>query len=315
MTMEIVRFAGLEPGPKLLVLGAVHGNETCGTEAIRATIADCRDGKLAIQRGQVTFVPVANAKAYAQGTREGDRNLNRDLHEYIPPQCHEDRVANILCPLLREHDVLLDIHSFSGTGEPFVFVGPSNNTGAIEPFRWAAEEGAFAACLGPSLLMHGFLAAHVRAQQDLARRGLAGTSWSKGVGTTEYMRQSGGFAVTIECGQHRDSRALEVAQRAILNALGHLGVIDTPAPVPSARRAIEVIDAVYALSEDDRLEQPFVSGDTVKKGDVIARRSTGEILTAPRDGFVIFPQATPKPLVEFYYFGVASARFQHLQED
>ncbi|TWT09603.1 succinylglutamate desuccinylase/aspartoacylase family protein [Reyranella sp. CPCC 100927] len=309
MTVEIVRFAGLEPGPKLLVLGAVHGNETCGTEAIRTTIADCRDGRLAVQRGHVTFVPIANRKAYDQGTREGDRNLNRDLHEYIPPQCYEDRVANVLCPLLREHDVLLDIHSFSGTGEPFVFVGPSNNAGPIEPFRWAAEEGAFAACLGPSLLMHGFLAAHVRAQQGLAQRGLPGTSWAKGVGTTEYMRQSGGYGVTIECGQHRDSQAPHVARRAIDNAMAHLGLIDVPAPARSARRAIEVIDAVYALAADDRLERPFVSGDAVKHGDIIARRADGEILTAARDGFVIFPQAKPKPLVEFYYFGIASARF------
>jgi predicted deacylase len=309
MAMEIVRFAGLEPGQKLLVLGAVHGNETCGTEAILATIADCRDGRLEIRRGHVTFVPVANRKAYDQGTREGDRNLNRDLREYILPRCHEDRAANILCPLLREHDVLLDIHSFSGPGEAFVFVGPPDNRGTIEPFRFAAEEGALAARLGPSLLMHGFLAAHVRAQEDLVRRGLAGSSWSKGVGMTEYMRRFGGYGVTIECGQHHDGRAPELARRAILNALAHLGLIDAPSPANCAAQGIEVIDAVYALSPDDRLERPFVSGDAVMQDQAIARRANGEILTAPRDGFVIFPNAKPTPLVELYYFGVASGRF------
>ncbi|HEX2887520.1 succinylglutamate desuccinylase/aspartoacylase domain-containing protein [Vineibacter terrae] len=309
MAMEIVRFAGLEPGPKLLVLGAVHGNETCGTEAILATIADCRNGRLAIQRGHVTFVPVANRKAYDQGTREGDRNLNRDLREYILPQCHEDRAANILCPLLREHDVLLDIHSFSGPGEAFVFVGPPDNSGPIEPFRFAAEEGAFAARLGPSLLMHGFLAAHARAQEDLVRRGLAGSSLSKGVGMTEYMRRFGGYGVTIECGQHRDSRAPETARRAILNALAHLALIDAPPPAVCATQAIEVVEAAYALTPDDRLERPFVSGDTVVAGQVIARRGNGEVLTAPRDGFVVFPNSKPTPMVELYYFGVKSARF------
>ncbi|MBV9433104.1 MAG: succinylglutamate desuccinylase/aspartoacylase family protein, partial [Hyphomicrobiales bacterium] len=109
--MEIVRFAGFEPGPKLIVTGAVHGNETCGPEAIIRVIRECRESRLVIRRGAVTFVPIVNHKAYLQGTREGDRNLNRDLRPYVLPECHEDRVANILCPLLAEHDVLLDIHS------------------------------------------------------------------------------------------------------------------------------------------------------------------------------------------------------------
>jgi len=32
---QSVSFAGLAPGARLIVLGAVHGNETCGTQAIR----------------------------------------------------------------------------------------------------------------------------------------------------------------------------------------------------------------------------------------------------------------------------------------
>ena len=33
-------FAGLTPGPRLIVLGAVHGNETCGARAIERTVQD-----------------------------------------------------------------------------------------------------------------------------------------------------------------------------------------------------------------------------------------------------------------------------------
>ena len=29
-----ISFTGLESGPRLMITGAVHGNETCGTQAI-----------------------------------------------------------------------------------------------------------------------------------------------------------------------------------------------------------------------------------------------------------------------------------------
>ncbi|MBW0005584.1 MAG: succinylglutamate desuccinylase/aspartoacylase family protein [Hyphomicrobiales bacterium] len=308
--MEIVRFAGFEPGPKLIVTGAVHGNETCGPEAIIRVIRECRESRLVIRRGAVTFVPIVNHKAYLQGTREGDRNLNRDLRPYVLPECHEDRVANILCPLLAEHDVLLDIHSFRSGHEPFVFVGPSDNDGQIEPFSQAKAEGELAARLGPSLIMHGWLTAHARAQQERARQGGANVSFSKGVGTTEYMRFRGGYGVTVECGQHRDPNAVQVAYRAIRNALAHLELIAAPKPKVSQERAIKIVDAVWCFAEGDRLEKPWTTGDAVAVGEVIARRADGQALTAPRDGFVIFPNPEPKPFVELYYFGEASERFE-----
>src|SRR6201995_1390653 len=49
--IESVSFAGLQPGPRLIVTGAVHGNEICGPQAIGRAIADCRAGKIAIRRG------------------------------------------------------------------------------------------------------------------------------------------------------------------------------------------------------------------------------------------------------------------------
>ena len=56
------------------------------------------------------------------------------------PAEYEDHVANVLCPLLAEHDVLLDLHSFRTPGEPFVMRGPADNDGPLEPFRQAAAE-------------------------------------------------------------------------------------------------------------------------------------------------------------------------------
>ena len=307
--LEIVRFEGLAPGPRLLVTGAVHGNEHCGPLAIARVIEECREGRIAIRRGSVSFVPVVNHKAYLQNTREGDRNLNRDLRDYVIPQCYEDLVANRLTPLLRQHQVLLDIHSFRSRGEPFIFVGPPDNDGELEPFADVAAESALADCLGPELVMHGWLAAHKRAMDKQAELG-AGGIISRGVGTTEYMRFAGGYGVTIECGQHQEPRAVDIAYAAIRNTLAHLGLVDEPAPPRRVKRSIELVDAVLCVSPGDQLEKPFATGDKVAAGEIIARRADGEVLTAPSDGFVIFPNSDPKPLVELYYFGVASHRFE-----
>jgi N-alpha-acetyl-L-2,4-diaminobutyrate deacetylase len=306
--LESVRFHGLKAGPKLVVLGAVHGNEICGPNAIARAIADCREGRLTILRGEVTFVPVANPKAYRQNTREGDRNLNRDLREKPLPADNEDRIGNRLCALLRQHDVLLDIHSFKGEGEPFVFFGPENNTGELEAFRHATEEAAFAACLGPHILTHGWLPIYARQIAARERLSLPPLSLTEGFGTTEYMRFAGGYGVTLECGRHDDPDSADVGHVAIRNALIHLGLVDAPPPAPSRRTIIDMIDLVLCEAEGDRLEGVWKTGDRIAAGQVIARRSNGDTVAAAHDGFTIFPNATAKLGEGICYLGVASAR-------
>lgn len=107
-----VSYAGRGAGPKLIVTGAVHGNEICGPLAIRRLMAEIDEGRLVIARGVLTLVPVCNALGYQRGTREGERDLNRALGPTANPRQFEDHVANWLCPLLAQHEVLLDLHSF-----------------------------------------------------------------------------------------------------------------------------------------------------------------------------------------------------------
>ncbi|MBM0206332.1 succinylglutamate desuccinylase/aspartoacylase family protein [Micromonospora sp. STR1s_5] len=134
IVLETTRFATGRPGPRLLVLGAVHGNETCGPQAIDRVLAAIRSGSIALRRGDVTFLPVANPRAFGQNTREGERNLNRDLRERSIPRDNEDRLGNLLCPLLRAHDVLLDLHSFTGPAA-FRVRGTARQRGADRAFR------------------------------------------------------------------------------------------------------------------------------------------------------------------------------------
>ncbi|MDP2266268.1 MAG: succinylglutamate desuccinylase/aspartoacylase family protein, partial [Thiobacillus sp.] len=91
---QSVSFSGMASGPRLIVLGAVHGNETCGTRAIRRVIGEIESGQLAIVAGSVSFVPVTNPLAYVRQQRMGDRNLNRNLVPTDDPVEFEDRIAN-----------------------------------------------------------------------------------------------------------------------------------------------------------------------------------------------------------------------------
>ncbi len=306
--LEVVRFIGLERGPKLIVIGAIHGNEPCGPRAIERVISDCRTGRLSVRRGEVTFVPVANLKAYRQRTREGDRNLNRDLREKTLPEDYEDKVGNRICSLLRENDVLLDIHSFRGDGEPFVFAGPLDNDGDVEPFRHAKAEGEFAVRLGTSIVIHGWLDIYGRFLKERTRLGHSNRANSEGFGTTEYMRFSGGYGVTLECGSHDDPESIEVGYTAILNALAHLCLIDAPAPKVSMASAIQIVDVLLCEAEGDRLEGTWKTGDAIAGGQVIARRASGEALISPSAGYIIFPNHQAKPGDGLCYFGVASPR-------
>jgi len=217
-----VRYAGRAPGPKLIVLGAVHGNETCGTQAIERVMAELDRGALALAAGSVTFVPVSNPLAYANGRRIGERNLNRALQPTDTPREFEDQVANWLCPLLAAHEVLLDLHSFHGGGQPFVMVGPRDNPGPLEPFAQAAREEALVRCLGVGRAVDGWLDTYAggvaRRRGTAQAEGRAGALEMDpryGVGTTEYMRSVGGCALTLECGSHDDPASVELAWRAI----------------------------------------------------------------------------------------------------
>ena len=304
------QFAGLNPGPRLIVLGAVHGNETCGTRAIERVLADIDSGVLCIERGLLTLVPVANPLAYAKGERRGERNLNRRLLPSDAPVEYEDCIANVLCPWLAAHDVLLDLHSFASPGRPFVMRGPADNAGPLEPFAHAAAEGRLAAHLGPSRIVEGWMAAYA---QGAARRRALGllddADPSYGIGTTEYMRSQGGFGVTLECGQHGDAAAPEVGYRAIRQAIALLGLADTLlAPPPAEFERLRLTEVVDRQHEADRFVRPWRSFDAVHAGEHVGERHDGTAVIARADGHIVFPDVNALPGHEWFYFAEASER-------
>ena len=284
-----VTYASQNPGPKFLVIGAIHGNEKCGTVGINRVMAEIDSGALEIARGQVTFVPIGNPRAYDLDQRFDERNLNRYLVPMEKPDCYEARLGNILCPMLAACDAHLAIHSYTVGGEPFVIVSPSD-----------AKEHAFAASLGPRTLLTGWEEAYAAT----GRKAKAADD-EEGTGSIEYARRHGAMAVNIECGQHKDPQAPEVAYRAIRNALRHLGLTNEP-PIQESAKPTRLISLKQVYYRDDAgtFPKPWKHLEPVHKGEPLAANANGQPISAPDDGFVVMPKADCPIGEEWFYFGV-----------
>jgi predicted deacylase len=262
------------------------------------------EGTLSLVRGTLTLVPVTNPLAYARGTRVGDRNLNRRLQPTTTPREFEDEIANWLCPLLRAHDALLDLHSFHTGGEPFVMVGPENNTGTLEPFSRAAEEEAFARVLGVRRFVDGWLDTYARGVARRRGAGLPGMDCDEayGIGTTEYMRAGGGLALTLECGQHHAPQAPLVAYGAVINTLLHFGLIEgAPPAAVDNRQSLRLYEVIDRHDAGDTFAREWSSFDVLEAGTLIAKRASGEPLIAGEPGFIVFPNPNASPGHEWFY--------------
>ncbi len=320
LPFQSTAFTAVQPGKRVLILGAVHGNELAGMHGIRRVITEIESGALEIARGGVTFVPITNPMAYALKRRVGDRNLNRNLAPTDTPTEFEDHIANWLCPLMAKHEVLLDLHSFQAQGQAFVMVGPETNTGALEPTVHGETERDWALRLGVKRAVDGWLSTYAvgvaerrarAAKQDPVAGKRHDLDAKYGVGTTEYMRTTGGIALTLECGQHEDPHGREVAYRAIRNTLTLFGLIDEPAPaVATDVEGLHLGTVVDKFDKADVFSCAWQSFDALKVGDVIGTRANGEVVRAPGDGYIVFPNAIAEANHEWFYLAEVTPRFK-----
>ena len=281
-------FSAPVAGLKFLVLGAVHGNEQCGTQAILRIVKEFEEGQLKLAQGSVTFVPICNPKAYAADTRYIDRNLNRFLVPQEKPDCYEAQIGNVLCPLLEKCDVLLDLHSYSVGGDPFVFVG--------SPYT---AEHDFANCLGAAAGLTGWQAAYAASSRD---NGVVDPE--EAIGTTEYARRFGARAVTLECGQHKNPLSSEVAYQAIRQALNFLQLVSlNVSTTVQPTKLVEVKKVFYRDDENSVFTKQWKHLEWVVGGEVIASSPQGSQITAPADGYIILPHADTPCGTEWFYWG------------
>jgi hypothetical protein len=125
------------------------------------------------------------------------------------------------------------------------------------------------------------------------------------------MRSVGGCAVTLECGQHEEPRAVDVGHRAIVNTLAHLGLIDAadPAPTPP-REALSLCEVVDKLDDADAFVAAWKSFDRLAAGERIGTRADGTAVVAPFAGVIVFPNPGAQAGQEWFYLARDSARWR-----
>lgn len=256
------------PGPNLVVMAGVHGNEPCGLEAITAL-----KDTIELTRGQLTFV-VGSPAAVTAGQREYEANLNRlfrpdEMLSEEEKMTYEYRRSRELMPLLADADALLDLHS-SGTAdtEPFVICEPQS-------FKTAAH-------LPAAVVVSGIDTLHP-------------------TGTDAYVNQCGGQGICLECGNHTDPAASQLAETAIVSFLRSFQVVAGPRPESREQHSIRA-EWIYRNRAEFVLQKQFREFESVQEGEVIGY-DDGEAVRAPYDGNILFPHNRSIPGTEAFLFG------------
>ena len=124
-----------------------------------------------------------------------------------------------------------------------------------------------------------------------------------GVGTTEFSREKGAIAATLECGLHSNPNSEIIGYNAILNVLSNLKMI-TKEPskcTQKQKRFLSLFEVIDKENPSDSFAKNWSNFDIVDKGFEIAKRASGELILAPKRCYIIFPNKNAKPGQEWFY--------------
>lgn len=295
--MNVLR--GAAPGPTLLLVAGMHGNEPAGVGVCRRLFESLAARPL--PAGEIAAF-VANPPALAAGTRYVVCDMNRQwtaaglaaARAAAAPDAEQSAQIDLAGALdeviarARGPVFALDLHTTSADGIAFAIVGQ------------APGERAFAA--------------------QLAITGVAGISDRTPGTLAGWLSSRGHVAIAIEGGQHQSETAvanLEAIVTLALAAAGLFAAADLPA-WPAARERllrergalpplIEVVSRhEVRLGSGFRMEPGFINIQETAAGTLLARETTGEV-RAPFDGFLLLP-LYQKLGEDGFFFGRAAGR-------
>ncbi len=267
-----------KPGPNVMVQALTHGNELCGAIALDWLFRQ----RFAPRQGKLTLA-FANVEAFARfdfddpdRSRYVDEDYNRvwaDAALDGPRDSLELRRARVLRPFVDAADYLLDIHSMHEPCRPIMVCAKSEKSAAF--------------------------ARRLRVPGDL----LIDTGHPAGL----RMIERGGFgdpnsprtAVLIECGQHWEKSAAEVAIDTLLRYLLVTGAADAawveprlPLKPPARQRLVRVTEPVVAQSMAFRFARPFAGLEVIAKAGSVVATDGDKVWKTPYDDCVMVMPST-----------------------
>lgn len=138
--LPVLAARGLQPGPTLVVLAGVHGDEFEGVEAIPQAFGDVDPNVLS---GTLVMVPVCNLPAYESAIRSSPID-GMNLARVFPGKADgtvTERIAYTLTEQFFRHaDFLLDLHSGGVAADIPTLIGYLHDDGELGQKSRAAAE-------------------------------------------------------------------------------------------------------------------------------------------------------------------------------
>ncbi len=271
--LPVLAMRSTQPGPTLVVLAAVHGDEYEGVEAIPQAFAEIDP---ATMMGTLVMVPICNLPAYEAAQRSSPID-GLNLARVFPGKANgtvTERIAHVLSEQLFRHaDFLLDLHSGGVAYNIPTLIGYLHHDSEMGRRSRAAAE-AFGA---PVIWGHPM---PIPAGRSLSAAMEFGVPWL-------YTEAPGG-------GSARPEDVLRF-RRGIMNLMRHLGMLPGTPEVP---------DSWVHLVGDGNLDIVTVAPvggyfratvdllDRVKRGDLLGNMvdffgQTTAMITAEADGVII----------------------------
>ncbi len=122
---------GIDPYPKMLVLGGVHGDEPAAYSSGEAA------SQLRLQKGTLYVIPRFNVVAQRRGTREGAGDINRKFPGDITSTDPERRLCGEVSKLIREEGIKMVLTFHEAIG----FLYDSPNPGQTLYYDWHEYKG------------------------------------------------------------------------------------------------------------------------------------------------------------------------------
>lgn len=144
-----------ETYPDVLIIGGIHGDEPCGTNAINYWKERLNEKKVSRSVGLLIANPVANEKE----TRYVETDLNREFTEDSMENSDnsmslESQIATEIKPYITNAEAVLGLHSTKSTNQPF---GLSNTTISSDIKRSLLDSSLTKAMMIPNTKSRGSL--------------------------------------------------------------------------------------------------------------------------------------------------------------
>ena len=265
-------FGSGRPGPHVMLVAALHGNEIAGAGGRARRLR--RGSPPARGRLTMGFANIAAFARFDPNHPTASRFLDEDMNRLWDPATLDgprrsaelDR-ARELRPLIDTADVLLDLHSMLWPAEPLILSGPTRHgrdlaTALGVPELVVADSGH---ATGPRLIDYTHFTAKGRSAA----------------------------ACLVEAGQHWQPETVDVTAACVSALLRHLGFLDGTPPVPSERCA-EVTMTVTAATAGFAFVQPYRGGEVIpRRNTLIAMDGTAEIRTPHDNCLLVMPSLRP----------------------